>query len=115
MCMVSAIGQEYYDDYYHRYPPGYPWTYPPQPIRYPNPPSTPTKGGEHTHPEFDELRKEVEELKNLLKRAKKFDQATGQPDCEVDEKVDFIKRLADFVDVDLEDVFGNMKPKKKKK
>ena len=55
--------------------------------------------------EFDALKKEVEELKQLLKAAKKFDEETGQPDCHMDDKVDFIKKLAEYVGVDLEDIF----------
>lgn len=54
--------------------------------------------------EFEALRREVQELKELLKAAKKFDQATGQPDCEMDEKIAFIKQVAEFVGVDLQDV-----------
>lgn len=56
--------------------------------------------------EFDALRCEVEELKALLLAAKAFDEATGQPDCEMDEKVELIKRVAEAVGVDLEDLFG---------
>lgn len=55
--------------------------------------------------EFDRLKKEVEELKLLLKAAQKFDEATGQPHCEQDEKIAFIKKIAEFVGVDLKDVF----------
>ena len=51
--------------------------------------------------EFEALRKEVQELKKLLEAAKKFDQATGQPDCQMDEKVKLIKQIAKLVGVDL--------------
>jgi len=37
--------------------------------------------------------------------AKVFDAITEQPDCEVDEKVALIKRIAELVGVDLHDVF----------
>ncbi len=56
--------------------------------------------------EFDALRREMEELKKLLTAAKQFDEATGQPDCEMDEKVTLIKAIAKLVGVDLGDVFG---------
>lgn len=56
--------------------------------------------------EFDALRKEVEELKILLLAAKRFDEATGQADCEMDEKIELIRRVADFVGVDVDEVFG---------
>ncbi len=60
--------------------------------------------------ELDALRKEVLELKELLMAAKKFDAATGQPDCEMDAKVKLIKELAKLFGIDLGDVFGGAKP-----
>ena len=35
-----------------------------------------------TRSEFDNLKQEVQELKKLLIRTKKYDEETGQPDCE---------------------------------
>lgn len=55
--------------------------------------------------EFDALKQEVTELVKLLKAAKIFDEVTGQPDCEMDEKVELIKQLAETLGVDLEDLF----------
>lgn len=105
MSVVSAIG----DDYTRRWP-----------ERWPNvpldpPPYSPVEGGTTTNikvivpitrEEFNALKEEVEALKELLVAAKHFDEATGQPDCEMDEKVELIRRIAGFVGVDLEDVFG---------
>ena len=51
-----------------------------------------------------DLRKEVTELKDLLRAAKKYDSATGQPDCELQEKVEIIRRVADLVGVPLDDI-----------
>lgn len=59
-----------------------------------------------TRDEFESLRREVSELKELLLAAKKFDAATGQPDCEIDEKVRLIREVAKLVGVDMNDVFG---------
>lgn len=59
-----------------------------------------------TREEFEALRKDVQELKELLLAAKKFDEATNQPDCEAEDKVALIKRVAEAVGVDLEEVFG---------
>jgi F0F1-type ATP synthase delta subunit len=73
----------------------------PHPSTTPVPVFTPAVSKE----EFEALKKEVEELKRLLKAAKKFDEETGQPDCHMDDKVDFIKKLAEYVGVDLEDIF----------
>lgn len=54
--------------------------------------------------EFDALKKDVEEMKELLKRAIKYDEENNEPHCEVDEKVEFIKKLAEYIGVDLTDV-----------
>ena len=65
----------------------------------------------HTHPElvtkeeFNKLKAEMEALKKLLKAAKIYDEETGQPDCEMEDKVAIIKDLAEKLGVDLEDVF----------
>lgn len=89
--MVSNVG----DGWAEKFPDKYPQFHPP-----------------HIYPagvsqsDFDALRKEVKELKELLKAAKKFDAATGQPDCEMDEKVKLIKAIAKLVGVDLGEVFG---------
>ena len=61
---------------------------------------------ENTRHEFDALRRDVTELKELLTAAKKYDEATGQPDCETDEKVELIRRVAKLVGVDMKEIFG---------
>jgi hypothetical protein len=63
-------------------------------------------GGDVSRAEFDALKKDIEELKKLLLAAKRYDEATGQPDCEADEKVALIKKFADLVGVDLTEIFG---------
>jgi hypothetical protein len=96
MCMMSAVGDSWRET---------------APNRWPNIPMTPNptfvfNPSFVTKEEFDALKSEVEELRALLRAAKAFDEATGQPDCEVDEKVELIKRVAEAVGVDLEDLFG---------
>lgn len=91
MCTVSMIG----DDWQRRIPEQHPWVQP----------SITILPAEVSRFEFDALRAEVQELIKLLKAAKAFDAATGQPDCENDEKVGLIKRLAGLLDVDLDDLF----------
>ena len=59
--------------------------------------------------EFEALRREVQSLKTLLQAAKRFDTETGQPDCEQDEKVAFIRKIAEMVGVDMADVFPEAK------
>lgn len=56
--------------------------------------------------DFEALKAEVEALKELLKAAKIYDEATGQTDCESPDKVAFLRMVAEFVGVDLEEIFG---------
>lgn len=88
------------DDYQRTFPDRWP-DFPVQPYVPYTPPEP-----DVSRKEFDDLRKEVKELVKLLKAGKAYDEATGQADCEMEEKVEFIKRLADYLDVDLEDLFG---------
>ena len=113
MCTVSNIG----DQWARKFPGDYPWTWQPwvppaEPAPYvPNPPqrvppigvTKPFEGV--SKDEFDKLKEEMEELKKLLEAAKIFDEATGQPDCEMDEKVALIKKVAEAVGVDMSKVF----------
>ena len=55
--------------------------------------------------DLDALRRDFEQLVTRLKLAKALDVATGQPDCEMEEKVALIKRISELVGVSLEDVF----------
>lgn len=88
MCTVSNIGD------------AWPLTLP---QRYPK--SWPNLPDQIDPAEFEKLKKEVQALKDLLKQAKIFDAETGQPDCHMDEKVQFIRKMADMLGVDFKDVF----------
>ncbi len=104
MCMVSNIG----DGYGQTFPQNWPHFVP-----HVNPaPNVIIQQGV-SEAEFDALKQEVEQLKKLLQAAKDFDKATGQPHCEMDEKVKLIKAIAKLVGVDLGDVFEVEKPKDK--
>lgn len=116
MCAVSYVG-DYWKD---RLPNTHPWVQPWISPVAPNWPSTPTdstkinwpdinKARVVTHPtkeEFDALKKEVEELRKLLIAAKEYDEKTGQPDCELESKIELIRKVAELVGVSMEDVFG---------
>lgn len=93
MCAVSNVGDYWKQGFPDRYPG---WVEP-----Y-NPPQV-------TKQEFDALKKEMEELKKLLKAAKKYDEAMGESDCEMDEKVALIKKFADLVGVNMDEIFGKKK------
>lgn len=99
MCMVSNIGDGYTKTF--------PYTWPGADIpdytgmKFP----IPVPGSY----EFDQLRKEILELKGLLLAAKIFDEVTGQPDCEMDEKIDLLRKLGKYLGVDLESIFKKEK------
>lgn len=100
MCVVSMVGDHYRDTFPKKeYWPGIQPHINPPPHIYITP-------QEITRAEFDALKKDVEEMKELLKRAKKYDEETGQPDCEMDEKVALLKQVAKLVGVDLSEIFG---------
>lgn len=56
--------------------------------------------------EFDELKREVAEMKKLLIRAKEFDKRNNLADCETDDKMDILRRVAKMVGINLDDVIG---------
>lgn len=58
-----------------------------------------------TRAEFDAVKKEVEEMKEILKRAKLYDEQTGQPHCELEDKIKKLKEIATLMGVDLSEVF----------
>lgn len=94
--MVSNIGDEWGKTFPQNWP------------QYPVPASTQTViqlPSEVSKSDFEALKKEVQELKKLLEAAKAFDAATGQPHCEMDQKVAMIKAIAKMVGVNLGSVF----------
>lgn len=56
---------------------------------------------------FEELKKMMEEAKELLLRAKEYDEKNNEPNCEMEDKVAILKKLAELVGVDLSQVFGS--------
>lgn len=88
MCAVSMVA----DDWTRRLPKTHPWVVPSWPATIPDAPS---------RAEFDKLRRDVEALRKLLIEAKRYDEATGQPDCETDEKMALLRKIAEKVGVDL--------------
>jgi pyrroloquinoline quinone (PQQ) biosynthesis protein C len=97
MCMVSNVG-----DQYHEYFKPKPW--------YPNPIPYFKNNPEVTQAEFEALKKEVIEMRELLKRAKAFDERTGQLDCEMDSKIEILRRVAEAVGISLDDILKKPAP-----
>lgn len=102
MCVVSNIGDGFQNEFPKKWPDYFP-------------PSTGT-GFIHINPvtreEFDKLksdlaamRKEVEDLKLALIEAKNQDAADGNPDCEMESKIKFLKQVSEALGVDLSQVF----------
>jgi hypothetical protein len=59
-------------------------------------------GDKVSRKEFEELKKEVLEMKELLKKAIQYDKDKGEPDCHMDEKVELLKAVAKTVGVELD-------------
>lgn len=107
MCVVSMIGDWGKDKITS---PTYPW-----------PTSIPTvtyiteitraefselvKKIDKTNSELQSLRNDILEIKQLLLRAKIYDEENNEPNCEMEDKVELLKRVAEMVGVDLNDVF----------
>lgn len=92
MCVVSMVT----DDWNQRFPKQYPIFNPTDKIN--------DIFGVVTRKEFEALKKEIEALKALLVAAKKYDEDTGQPNCEKEENIQLIKNIAKAVGIDLEDL-----------
>ena len=98
MCAVSMIGDFYGDQF--RQKPWFPQGPQPWVVNHPS---------EISRAEFDELKRQVAEMKELLKRAKDYDERNGEPECEIDEKMDVLRKVAKLVGIDLDDVIGGTK------
>lgn len=103
MCVVSMVG----DHYKHKWE-EYPW----KPIIERQ--TSPDVNGVNRH-EFEKLKQEVQEMKELLKRAVKYDEDNHEPHCETEDKMKFLKLVADAVGVSLDDVIAPAKAKSKKR
>lgn len=98
MCVVSMVIDQFENDF-RKHPWYEPWKGPQI-----NPTPAQLQLPLVTKQELNELRKEVQELKELIKAAKKYDEATNQRDCESADKVAFLVKLAEFLDIDLSDI-----------
>lgn len=94
MCVVSMV----IDHYWHKWQP---YVYPAQPNPpvdlpqiwpyVPIPPSPPAITPE-----------EINELRQLLDRARQYDKEHNQPDCELEEKKERLRRLAEELGVKID-------------
>lgn len=91
MCVVSMVGDFAKD----RWPKQYPWT-----VTQPSGESWTPR--EVNRAEFEALKREVEMIKELLERAKVYDQVNNEPNCEMADKIELLKRVATLVGVEIE-------------
>ncbi len=90
MCMVSVIGDLHKDKFTKPpYAPDYDFAAYTQAV---------------TRAEFEALRKEVSDMKKLLEMAKDYDRKHNEPNCEVEEKMSLLRKVAKAVGVDLDEV-----------
>lgn len=99
MCVVSVIG-----DHYHQK-----WNQPDYRdlIQRAQQNQTSTTLGafiQISRVEFDALKKEVEEMKVLLAKAIEYDKKNNEPECQVEEKLATLKKVAELLGVDLSDI-----------
>lgn len=95
MCAVSMVSDGYIDQFPARWPTVKPIVWPGIPLPYTIPLPPPDRA------EFDKLKREVDELRKLIEAAQRFDEATGQPECEAEDKADLIRKLAKYVGVEI--------------
>lgn len=97
MCVVSMV----LDDFNRR---NQPWI---DPIKeWPMPNGGFIRSGP-SYEEFEALRKEVEKLKEEVAAARKQDEENGEPECEMEEKKELIKKICELVGVDIKEFFPN--------
>jgi hypothetical protein len=103
MCAVSAIG----DDWTRRIPGILPGWDPITTPLYPHGGFVPDPNHriDELRNDFEELKKFVLQMREELLAAKAQDIAEGNPDCEMEEKVAFLKAFAEHFGVSLKDVF----------
>lgn len=87
MCVVSMVMDYYSDKWYERLQ--RPLNIPPMPKW---PPYTP-------EPRLTE--EEVKEFRELLRRAREYDKKNNEPDCELEEKKEKVRKLAEELGVKI--------------
>lgn len=102
MCVVSMIADHYWDKTRPYLPQQIPDPLIPKPANNPedifNPPVR--------KQEFEELKRMMEEMKQLLIKAKIYDEENNEPHCEKPELIAALKLIAKSVGVSLEEVFS---------
>lgn len=107
MCVFSMVGDHYtgkWQDYFPGIPAPGGAGGTGQPSAAPLTPVLPASAAE-----LDALRKEVLEMKELLRKAKLYDEKNGEKDCEKEEKIHILKKMAEVFGISMEDIFEKEK------
>lgn len=97
MCVVSMIGDHYHNKWRD---PGYQDLF----KQITQPTHADLKKVED---KIEALRKEVKEMKELLKRAKIYDEKNNEPNCEIEQKLETLRKVAELVGVNLDELIGS--------
>lgn len=97
MCVVSMIMDHYRDWWGDKYwPPNTPWKVAPvPPHEWPQTIPAPIPNAPGPTPA------ELDEFRRLLDRAREYDRKMNQPDCELDQKRQMLKKMAEALGVDI--------------
>lgn len=87
MCVYSVITDWKYDEWFKRYIP--------QPLPRPLPPIV-------EEPKPLPTQEEIDEFRRLLEKAREYDKKMNQPDCELEEKRQKIRKLAEELGVNVD-------------
>lgn len=104
MCVVSMIGDFYRDKWEPKKIPDLDYI---QVI--PNNPDpsywqTHLNDNHVTRAQYELLKKEVQDMKALLRLAVEYDKRTGQPDCEVESKIARLREVAKAFKIDIDEI-----------
>lgn len=102
MCVVSMTG-DFFDQRWRR---DFPWIYPsPSPTDDKTTPVNPFPiTNAPSQKEFEDLKREVQLLKELLQKSKEYDEKNNEPDCEIEAKMQKLREIAKIVGIDLDEV-----------
>lgn len=102
MCVVSMVMDHYYDRWWPKKTSPWEYTEPYVPTPGPAAPKTwPRK--DFTPPAQPAITpEEIEEFRKLLDRAREYDRRNNEPDCELAEKRDKLKKLAEELGVAID-------------
>ena len=105
MCAVSMVMDHYRDRWYPRVPePFYPYVHPDpvKPVDWAEFAEKLKQFQRQVKPSEPAITdEEIREFRKLLERAREYDKRMNQPDCEMDDKRNVIKRIAAILGVDV--------------